>query len=330
MLLRSAAIAFFTAIGASASAACIGDSYIDTLTPVEHDQFDAAVQAIPFSQGVIWTATKAQKNLTIIGTMHIYDPRLDGIFAQISDDIAQADLILVEATPEDQAAVQQLVVTDPGKLFLTDGPTLPELLDDETWTLLSNAASERSIPSFMLAKMQPWYASMMLAMPSCAMADVIAGRRGLDHMIMDKAAEANVPLQSLEPYDTLFSLFQSEPMDEQIEALRMSLLRPDTQQQVFVAMLDSYFAQDIGGLWQISRFALEDLPSLDTDEAAALFDETQRVILDDRNHNWMPVIAQATDAHNNVVVAAGAAHLLGENGIINLLQSEGWTVARRP
>jgi uncharacterized protein YbaP (TraB family) len=40
------------------------------------------------------------------------------------------------------------------------------------------------------------------------------------------------------------------------------------------------------------------------------------------------VITQATQNHDKVIVAAGAAHLIGENGILNLLQNEGWTLTR--
>ncbi|MCG3269216.1 TraB/GumN family protein [Yoonia sp. I 8.24] len=328
MFLRAAATALFSVFSLPALALCAGESYLDQLSAEQHQKLSAAVADIPFAQGLVWDARKDTQNLRIVGTMHIYDPRLGALFASISASVASADLILVEATPDDQADLQQLMARDPSQLFLVDGPTLPELLDGQTWELLLQAAADRSIPSFMIAKMQPWYASLLLAMPPCAMDDVIAGRLGLDHMIMDAAAEAGVPMQSLEAFTTLFAIFQEESLDEQIEFLRMGLMMPDTQQQVFVAMLDRYFAKDVGTLWEMSRLTLADLPELDLETATVLFDETQESILDERNRNWIPVITEATKSHNNVIVAAGAAHLIGENGILNLLQNDGWTLTR--
>lgn len=328
MFLRAVVTAVFTALSLPASALCVGDSFLDKLSSDEQRQLTTAVADIPFSQGLIWDAQKDDRNLRIIGTMHIYDPRLEPLFFSISAGIVTADLILVEATPDDQAALQRLMATDPSQLFLTEGPGLPDLLDAETWDLLAQAASDRSIPSFMIAKMQPWYASLLLAMPPCAMDDIVAGKLGLDHMIMDAAEDAGVPMQSLEEFTTLFDIFQEEPLEDQIAFLRMGLMMPDTQQQVFVAMLDRYFAKDIGTLWEMSRLTLADLPDMDLDTATALFDEAQEAILDARNRAWIPVITQATDTQENVIIAAGAAHLIGENGLLNLLQNEGWTLTR--
>ena len=328
MFFRSVATAVFTFLGLPAVALCVGDNYLNQITAEQHQRLEAAVGEIPFAEGLIWDANKDGKHLKIVGTMHIYDPRLDALFRRLDEAIADADLVLVEATPEDQAALQQLMATDPGQLFLTEGPTLPEMLDEETWKLLSAAAAERNVPGFMLAKMQPWYASMVLAIPPCAMNDMMAGKRGLDHMIMDAATNEGIPLQALEDFNTLFSIFQEEPLEEQLEVLRMSLMMPDIQQQVFVAMLDRYFAEDIGTLWQMSRIAMDDLPTLDSKTATELFDETQNAMLDERNRNWIPVITQASSIHDNIIVASGAAHLIGENGILSLLQNEGWTITR--
>ncbi|SFR56264.1 hypothetical protein SAMN04488005_2911 [Yoonia tamlensis] len=328
MFLRATLTALFATLSLPAAAACDGESYLDQLTPSEQQQLATATAAVPFGQGLVWDAQKGNQSLLIIGTMHIYDDRLNALMITLTSSIASADLLLVEATPDDQTALQQLMITDPSQLFLTSGPGLPDLLDEETWDLLAQAAADRSIPGFMMAKMQPWYASLMLSMPPCAMADVVAGRLGLDHMIMNVADEAGVPMQSLEAFTTLFAAFQSETLEDQIAYLRMGLLSADMQRPIFVAMLDQYFTKDIAGLWEMSRLTLNDLPGMDVQTANELFAQTQEAILDERNRNWIPVITQASETHDNVIVAAGAAHLIGENGILNLLQNEGWTVTR--
>jgi uncharacterized protein YbaP (TraB family) len=51
--------------------------------------------------------------------------------------------------------------------------------------------------------------------------------------------------------------------------------------------------------------------------------------LDQRNQNWVPVITEATQEHDNIVVAVGAAHLPGKLGLVALLEAEGWTLVRQ-
>ena len=328
MLLRTAVTALFALIGTTASAACTGANYLDQITDAQQAQLDAAVADMPFAKGLIWEATKGADTVTVIGTMHIYDPRLEPLRDRLSSTITNADLVMLEATPEEEAKLQEMIVTDPGRLFIVDGPTLPEMLDADTWGLIADAARQRNIPPFMAAKMQPWYLSLMLAIPPCAMDDMVSGVRGLDQMITQTAEAAGVPMQAVEPFTTLFDIFKNDSIDEQVDMLRVNMLSPAVQQQMFVAMLDRYFAEDVGRLWELSRVAMSDIPGLDPTEAAAVFAEMQEALLDTRNRNWIPVIMAATQTHDNIVVAVGAAHLIGKDGVLQLMQNEGWTLTR--
>lgn len=328
MVFRIAATAFFAFTTLPAAAACVGESYLDNMSADQQAQLSAAVADMPYAEGLIWTAAKEDAAITVVGTMHIYDPRLEDIRAGLTDTVANADLVMLEATPEEEAKLQQLITTDPGRLFIVDGPTLPELLDEDTWQLIASAATERGIPSFMAAKMQPWYLSLTLAVPACAMSDMLQGVRGLDHMIIEDAQAAGVPMQAVEPFTTLFDLFKDDSLDEQVDMLRVSMLVPELQEQMFVAMLDRYFAEDIGRLWEMSRIATQDVPGLDPAQANAMFDEMEQSLLITRNRNWIPVIEQAATSYDDIVLAVGAGHLIGNEGVLQLLEDNGWTLTR--
>jgi uncharacterized protein YbaP (TraB family) len=330
MFLRATAIALLALAGLPATAQCVGTSYLDQLTPAQKADLTATTDALPFSEGILWNATQDDRTITIIGTMHIYDPRLDPIYAKISDTVANADLILLEATAKEEAELQDLIVTNPELLFITEGPTLPALLDDDTWGLIVAAATDRGIPGFMAAKMQPWYLSLILSIPPCATQDMLSGNLGLDHMIGEGAKAAGVPMQAIEPVTTLFDLFKDNPMDEQIDMLMVSLTSPDIQQQMFVAMLDTYFAQDVGTLWEMSRIVMSEIPGVDPATATEMFNQMEQSLLITRNRNWMPVIADAAAAHDDLVVAVGAAHLIGAEGVLQSLENDGWTLTRLP
>lgn len=328
MLKRALLAILLSMSGLPVAAQCVGDGFLSQLNTAEQDALANATADIAYGNGTIWTGSKDGNSVTVVGTMHIYDPRLEDMRDQIKATVQSADLVLLEATSEDQEALERMIAADPGILFINEGPTLRDLVDDDTWQLIADAAKRQSIPPFMAAKMQPWYLSIMLSIPGCAMQDMVNGDLGLDYMIMQDAAEAGVPMQALEDVMTLFSIFQEDPIDEQIDLLRISLLSPDIQRQMFVSMLDSYFAGNIATLWEMSRIAIQKTPGIDPDDAATYFDETEASLLVGRNQAWMPVMADALSKHDKVVIAVGAAHLIGDTGVLQFLDDNGWNLRK--
>lgn len=328
--MRGLVTAAFAGLALPAAALCTGESYLDTMTEAQRAALSEAVADMPYATGLTYRAERGDDRLTIVGTMHIYDPRLEIIRARVAADVRAADLVLLEATAKEEEQLRDLITTDPSLIFITEGPTLPELLEEDVWQQLSQAATQRNIPGFMAAKMQPWYLSLMLSIPACAMGDMMAGATGLDRMIAADATAAGVPVQALEPFDTLFTLFDAAPVTEQIDMLRINMLDPAHQSRMFVAMLNRYFAEDVGRLWEMGRIALQDAPGIAPAEAQAMFAEMEDLLLITRNRNWIPVITEATETHDDIVVAVGAAHLIGNDGILQLLENEGWTVSRLP
>lgn len=314
--------------GSATHALCNGPSLLDRLPPDARAQLDRAIAATPFGEGRLWQAERAGTTMVLVGTMHLADPRHAPLIEAATAHIAAADLVLLEMTPQEEAAMQTAITSDPDLMFLTEGPTLPELLDDATWAAVAEAARARDIPPFLASRFQPWFLMLTLSMPPCAMPDMIAGNPGLDQQLMRIAEGAGVPMQPLEAWDTIFALFAEGDIDSQIALLRLSLLDPDLQTEMFVAMLDGYFAGRIAEIWELTRLSMSFLPDLTDAEGAALFALTEEALLTRRNAAWMSVIASAAAAHDRIVLAAGAAHLPGEAGLLALLQAEGWAVTR--
>jgi uncharacterized protein YbaP (TraB family) len=261
----------FVSLMQPALALCNGDSLLDRLSQSDRYYLDDVVANTPYWRGLIWQATRGDQHITFVGTMHIYDPRLAPIRNRIQDDIIDADLILLEMTQAEEAELQAELVTNPARIFLTGGPSLIDLLDEQTWDMVAKAASARQIPPFLTAKVRPLYLAVTLAILPCAMPDRVMGRRGLDHMILEDADTADVPTQALEPWHTLFDVMEGGTLDEQIDMMRLGLLSPQINAEMFVAMLDGYFAGVVAQIWERSRLSLQFIPVMDIAVAEEMF-----------------------------------------------------------
>ena len=324
-MMRFLAVTFAILVTGMAEAECVGRNLIAALTPAGRVALQAAVDAVPFAKGNLWHATKGPMHVTLIGTYHMDDPRHAAILAAIASDLTTAKALLVEAGPQEDAAMQAELAANPARL-INHGPALPDSLTPADWTRLSAALTERGIPPDFAAQLQPWYVATLLAVPICQYG-VMATARGLDRRLISLAMARGVPVMALEPYDTVLTLFDAVPAADQTDMLIETLsttgpLEPDMQ----TTLADSYFAGDPRLFWEFSRQQALDLPGADPARIARQFALVEDVLMTRRNRAWAPVI-EAQAARGHLIVAFGALHLSGETGVLNLLSQNGWRIS---
>ncbi len=309
------------------TAQCVGENLLESLAADQRAILDAAIASHPYPAGNLWLATKGNSTIHILGTMHLNDARLGPYLKPFWEIADNADLILLEGTRGSMDKLKNRMLKDPAVMFITDGPTLPERLPEEEWQALITEMSARGIPSFLTAKMQPWYVSMMLAIPPCAMAGM-AEQNGVDFRIMEYADSHSIPTRALEPYDTLFSLFGDDDPKEELDAIRLALVGAKNGDAMIATLIDTYLSGEHRAIWEFNRMQTKRDSGLSEAEANRLFAEMEGPLLIDRNTSWMDVILPAAAEADNIIVAVGAAHLSGEKGLLYMLEQSGYTLTR--
>jgi uncharacterized protein YbaP (TraB family) len=302
---------------------------MESLPGDQRSLIDENIAALPFAQGNAWTARRGETVIQIVGTYHLDDPRHDALLERFGPEIDRAEVVLVEAGPDEEARLKSEMSRDPSLLFLTSGPTLPEQLSEDEWQALSAAMNARGIPAFLASKMQPWYVSMMLGIPACAVADMAKGVKGLDARIIARAEQAEVPIRALEPYDTVFRLFGEMPDETKLDMIRTSLAMDGKAEDYTATLAEAYFAEDVRVTWELGRLAFYDMPGMTRDEVDAQLAEMEEALMNRRNRDWIPVIEAAAE-EGPVFAAFGALHLSGEEGVLALLERDGFTIERQP
>ena len=310
----------------TAIAQCQGDDIFSSLSEEAHADLQNRVAATEYGQGLYWRVEKDGQVMNILGTMHLHDPRHGALVDRVAHQLDTADLVLVEATLQDQVDMQVYMANNPDLVSINSGPTLPELLDDATWQTLRAAAQSRGLPGFLAAKMQPWFLAMSLSIPPCAMGALLAGEVGLDGLIMERAATLNIPVAPLEAWQDTLALLSSGTQDEQLDALRASAIEPAIHDAIITALINAYFDENMALGWHMSFVLQEFVPNLTPARYAEQMATLEQQLLIERNLNWIPVIETAAATHDNLFIAFGAAHLIGEDGILNLLQNKGWAI----
>ncbi len=308
--------------GLALAQSCGTRDLIAELGPDDRDALDGLVAPYAYAEGNLFTATKSENTVTVIGTLHLPDPRHADTIAQIRPSLENADLLILEASSEAQAEIQRMTATDPEIFFLTEGPTLIDLLSEDEWARLTEILSPYGIPGFMAAKFKPWFLGMTLSVPPCAMADIQRGGKGLDLLLENIAKNNAVPIAELDDLDQLMDLLAGDPLEKQIDGLRMMLSMKMENDAELTTMVERYFQGKAREVVEYSRLTLENknIPE-------ELFDELMQGILEDRNIAWEPKIVELVEG-KDAVLAVGAAHLSGETGVLRALERAGYEIER--
>lgn len=317
----------FLLLPASLWAACTGTDQRLALSASDRAAIDSQVAATPFAEGNHWIARRGSRTLHVIGTMHINDPRLDAVTAALEPLIAKADLLLLEGTKREEAEMMAAIGSDPSLTLITEGPSLIDRLPPAEWNDLAAKARANGVAPWMAAKMRPWFLAVSMAVPPCLRTSP-ERTRGLDKRLEQAADEAGTETRALESPMTLFEVFNSEPLEEQVRQLRAYLTLLGGEQDAIFTMIESYFNEQALTYFTIYERDFLQSDALPPEETRRIWQESMEAMLDNRNRAWIPVIEAAEG--DLIVVAAGALHLPGETGVLNLLQQQGYSLERAP
>lgn len=317
----------------AAARECVGSNLFARLPATELAELDRRVAAVPYHQGLFWQARKGDQRVTLIGTYHFADPRHDLTMRRFGPDIDAADVLLVEAGPEEEARLTAAMTRDPALLVDADGPTLPERLSKPEWQALSAALEARGLPAVVSSRLRPWYVAVMLGVSPCMMRSVKDQGRagGLDHLLIDRAHEAGVPVRALEPWDTVLTLFQGMTPQQEIDMIRAAMPAAQYADDYAATLADSYFSGQSWRIWEFGRHDAYRHSGLSREQVDAQMRFARERLMDGRNARWIGPIEQAAQAAaargKGVVVGFGALHLPGEGGVLRLLERAGWTIS---
>lgn len=318
----------------SLHAACVGTNLIDALPAEQRAEIDEAIRDVPHHRGILWRATKGDQAITLVGTYHFGDPRHQAMLDRLQPALADSAALYVEAGPAEEARLTAALAADPSLMVDAEGPTLPERLPADEWKQLSAAMAERGTPAVLTSRMRPWYVAMMLGISPCMLAEVAASgdTGGLDHLLIERAEGMDLPVRALEPWDTVFTLFRDLTPAQEIDMIRTALPAAAHADDYAVTLTDAYFGGDVRAIWEFGRFDAYRNSGLSQAQIDGQMDMAQRQLMDRRNRAWIAPLttgaAQAAVLGKGIVAGFGALHLPGEQGVLRLLEQDGWTVTR--
>lgn len=250
---------------------------------------------------VLWevSGNGLKKPSYLFGTIHMICGKDFVMWPKATEAFAKTSKLALEinmADPNEMAAAQQMAM---GKEPLSKTLTAKQKTDLEAILEKNGVGTLAQLDSFTLETVMS-----LLFMKSFGCPDL----KFYEMEFISKANESNKPVMGLEKVaEQLEFLNQSFSDDEMIAYLQQIDANMCTE------MVKQYTSQDVDGLYQMMI------------EKDSMSTNTQKILLDNRNAKWVKIMPEMMQKES-VFFAFGAAHLAGENGVINLLKQAGYSL----
>lgn len=265
--------------------------------------------APPTQHGMLWEISKPGKVPSyLFGTIHSEDSRVLELPRIVKRHFEYAESFTMEMLA-DETSTQVFVRA----MLLPPDQSLRQLLTAKEYTQLLDAIKNYHLPPDKLNQFKPWAMMALLNMPP--------QKTGifLDMMLQEMARKQGKKLYGLETVQEQIEVFDGFTQAEQLILLRETLENLDELDDMFKLLHKLYLTRDLSGMLAFSE---EQQAESEHPEMMAAFNKR---LINDRNLRMLERMQPRLN-EGNAFIAVGALHLAGKNGLLKLLEAQGYQV----
>ncbi len=258
----------------------------------------------------LWRVSVPDSTVYLAGSVHILKPSLYPLPAPYEQAFAAADKLVVEVNvaAQDPVALQQKTLR---YASLQDGRRVDQLLPAVLLGRLTRSLERYGLTVSQVATVKPSYVMNQLVLLRL-MTLGYQGEYGVEQHFLRRAGDREV--LELETIDEQLALLFDQPMDLQLQLLEDTLDQEPGIEPLVAGMVSAWLSGDDQAFMEM--FEAQGGES-------ELSKQFMKQLLDHRNVGMAARIRGYLKAGGTYFVLVGAAHLIGEQGIIELLQREG-------
>jgi uncharacterized protein YbaP (TraB family) len=278
-----------------------------TAAPCQAQEVNSPTESSHF----LWQVQSPTNTVYLLGSLHFLDEDHYPLPEVMQTAFAEAEVVVFEADiggisdAETSALLIDKAQPEPGE-------TLAEVLSPNTYALAAQTASEVGVSMAIFEPFEPWFFSISITALKL-MELGFAPEYGIDQHFYERSQAAGKSMQFLETVEEQFDFFDQLSIDEQRQLTEQTLEEIDLVETAFDDMITAWSTGDSDGLEAILMASFEAYPQM------------QKLLLSDRNRNWLPQIEAFLQADEDYLVIVGALHLVGPDNVLDLLAQQGYS-----
>jgi len=276
----------------------------------------ASVLAASFSSfsNTVWEIKKGEDVVHIGGTVHLLPITEYPLPSVFTDTYQAADSIVLETklpTPDDQAGQMAMLKA----MAYADGETLSQHLSAQTNESLKQYFSAVGIEFEKLNKFKPGFISSMILNIETQKAGMAGA--GVDMYFSQLANQDNKSIEYLETLDFQINMLANMGVGNEEYAIKHNLAEAEEIVPLLKKLIKAWRVGDENAINELALVQMKEQ-----------FPSSFKSMMTDRNLDWVPKIEALFNDDDQEFVLVGAAHLVGEDSVIEQLKDKGYKVTK--
>ena len=273
--------------------------------------FAAAGEARAQDKSFLWRIQSDKSTIYILGSVHFLKKESYPLKKTIEKvfDNTQKLVLEIDLKSEDTAGVQRVAL----EKGINRDRTLQQSVSFETYSLAEKRAQELGIDIRALSPLKPWVVA--LTMTALQLQKLgFDPNYGVDRYLAERAIKSGKTIVGLETAAFQIGLIDQLSQKDQEAMLRQSLKEMDLLDRALDQIVRAWSTGDVIALEGLLLSGMREYPAV------------HQTIVVDRNRRWLPRIEKMIEQGESALITVGAAHLVGKDGVIELLRARGYTV----
>lgn len=252
---------------------------------------------------IMWEISSDNAKVYLLGSIHLADDRIYPLHRAIESAFDSSQNLVLEIVIDE---INPMTVME--YITFKDERTLESEVPKDVYQKISEMFEKTGVPKYLYNKFKPWFAVMMLQSGAFKDAGMTAGE-GVDMYFLNKAREKGLKVLELESLEIQMKLME-ELGEFTGEYLKEVIASTDSAESSINVLLEAWKTGDDKTIEKLS------VEGNDKEE----FTEVMEKLNYKRNEKMTNKIQEYLNGTGNYFVIVGAAHVVGERGIAELLK----------
>lgn len=270
------------------------------------------------------TSDNSDVTVYLLGSIHAADDNIYPLNDTIMSSYNESDYLAVEVDTVALTSNFELQIELAKKMLYTDGTTIKDYLEEDLYNKMVEFLQSKNSYNTLYDSYKPAFFESLFENIIITDAGMDANK-GIDVHFLNLAKKNGKGILEIETAEFQYDMLLNNPIE--LDKLMIDGYVNDYESSV-TEMKELYAAWKKGDVSELEKKLFESDTSELTEEQIQMVNSYNQSLITDRNYGMVRALEQYMSENKNVFCVVGLGHVIGNEGIISLMEKKGYNIEK--